>query len=88
MNTYITDISGKTPTLNLPAPPKAESVSPNGEDAFSSYIVQTDCEGYVSVQNNGVEIFDGIKSIQNVMLIPSGCGYGKEIFTDSNERGL
>ena len=86
INTLITDNSGITPTLTLPCPPGSASQSPGAEEVFSSYIVETDCEGYGSVQNDSVEIFDGVKSIQNVNLIPSRTGTEDETRYTQNVR--
>ena len=70
-----TDISGKTPPLAVPAPPKANSLSPN-EPAppFYSYNIDTDKAGYVSVRNLSVPVYPGITSIQPVEMLPLAEG--------------
>lgn len=61
-----TDISGKTPVINLPAPSKiySEAPGPNIKDVASFYNVRIDADGFVSVILEGLPIFDGILSNQ------------------------
>lgn len=70
-----TDKSGRTPSLIVPAPPKANSSSPNtGEPPFYTYQIDTDKQGYVSVRNLSVPVYPNITSIQSVELLPIAEG--------------
>ncbi|MBQ4066355.1 MAG: hypothetical protein IJD22_01800 [Clostridia bacterium] len=67
-----TDSSGLTPTLSLPAPPRALSQSPaNGSVIpYSTYTVQIRRDGFYSVDDYSVPVFDGITAIQVANMIP------------------
>ncbi len=66
-----TDRSGKTARLTVPAPPKANSGTPNTNlPPFYKYTVDTDKQGFVSVRNLNVPVYPGINSIQPVELLP------------------
>lgn len=41
----------------------------------SFYTVDTDCDGYYSVVNNGVPVFEGVTAIQQVLLVPRADGF-------------
>ncbi len=60
-----TDNSGKTEEWRLPAPPKANSETPDNPNAVSAfYNLRIDAEGYVPVIVEGVPIFDGVRTLQ------------------------
>ena len=61
-----TDISGKTPKIDLPAPSKkySEAPGPNINEVAKFYNVRIDAEGFVSAILEGLPIFDGILSNQ------------------------
>lgn len=68
-----TDGSGKTREVELPAPPKSRSLSPEGDSdgkPFSAYTIRADKEGFFSIIGLDVPIFSGIKSIQPLRMIP------------------
>lgn len=66
-----TDEDGMTKAVDLKAPPKSISFIPGGDaKPFSQYIITVKADGYYTVENIGVPIFDGITSIQNVEMIP------------------
>ena len=66
----VTDRSGKTPKLKLPAPPVRYSLSPNSEQVpFSTYNVQVILEDYYENSTSNIPIFAGISSIQSIVLI-------------------
>lgn len=85
-----TDNNGKTEKIELSAPPRANSMSPEGTNDFSRYIIQTEKEGYYSVENLEVPIFGGQTTIQQVSLIPLPFGYQRatEIFVDEEPADL
>lgn len=67
------DISGRTRTIELPAPDRSQSLSPdsgNTDKPFSTYTIRADKEGFYSVINVDVPVFSGVKSIQPVEMIP------------------
>ncbi len=84
--TLVTDSSGKTPSVELSAPPKYASQSPDtGIIPYSLYTIDTDYEGYYSVQNINAPIYSGVTSIQNVSLIPKAYGVTPNEDTRFNE---
>ncbi len=69
--TLSTDESGRTPDIELPAPPFEASQTPDsGVVPYALYTIDTDYDGYYSVQNINAPVFPGIRSIQNVALVP------------------
>ena len=68
----LTDESGVTQPILLPAPPRALSLSPNNtEEAFSRYDVEIFKEGYYRKKLYDVAIFSGITSVLPINMIPS-----------------
>ncbi|MBR7098156.1 MAG: hypothetical protein IKC59_01975 [Clostridia bacterium] len=62
---------GNTVRIPLSAPPKALSESPNtSETPYALYSAIVTLDGYYSQSYVGIPIFDGISSIQPVILIP------------------
>lgn len=60
-----TDNSGKTEEWSLPAPPKANSETPDDPNNVSAfYNIRIDADGYVPVIIEGVPIFDGVRTLQ------------------------
>lgn len=73
--TLITDRSGNTPVVSLPAPPAENSLTPGFRGAVSfSYHILTDKPGYIGVRNLFVPIYDGVTAIQNVSFVPLPAG--------------
>ena len=68
----VTNESGETSTVELPAPAKSLSQSPNSTSAtpYAIYNISTYASGYYQVVNSSVPIFSGVKSIQRVNMIP------------------
>lgn len=64
----ITDQSGQTPVINLPAPPLEYSMSPDMSRPFSTYDVYIDTTNYQSTVIKGVQIFPNTTALQNVEL--------------------
>ena len=73
-----TDRNGKTETIALSAPPRANSMSPGGTENYSNYRIQTSKEGYYPVENIDVPIFGGEITVQRVTLLPLPLGYAPE----------
>lgn len=66
-----TNEDGMTNAVELEAPPRSFSLIPGGNTkAFSQYIMTVIKDGYYTVENIGIPIFEGITSIQSVEMIP------------------
>ncbi len=66
-----TDESGLTETVVLPAPSGSLSLTPqSGIRPYSVYDITVTKNGYLDSENAGVQIFDGITSIQTFDMIP------------------
>lgn len=65
-----TDNSGIVDDILLPAPDKSLSQQPSNKKPFSNYDIHVEHPGFNSKDYSGVLIFDGIKSIQQIDLIP------------------
>lgn len=70
LRTLTTNANGKTPVIQLPAPPVAYSMSSTRPVPYSNYNVRVDYPGFYTVENVDVPIFPGIVAIQPVKLIP------------------
>ncbi len=66
----ITDESGETPTVSLPAPDAALSQSPDNKDPFTTAEIRIFANGYFRARLQNVPVFAGITSVQTVQLIP------------------
>ncbi len=82
-----TDRNGKTEPLLLPAPPKANSQTPDGGVRFFNYNIRVDYPGYYTMENLNVPVFDGQTALQPVALIPLAAGdeQGKKITSVEEE---
>lgn len=70
--TLTTDMSGQTPIIMLPAPPKELSETPNGTIApYSVYNVLVTAQGFNDVVIGNLPVFEGVTSVQRVALVPS-----------------
>ncbi len=66
-----TDSSGKTTIITFDTPPRNDSLTPNPqENPFVSYNIRIDHPEFESVIIKNVQIFDGLETIQEAMLIP------------------
>ena len=66
----ITDESGKTEPISLPAPRRELSQSPGNGPAYALYQAEVTAPGYVSTKIRDLPVFDGITTIQPVRLSP------------------
>lgn len=79
---FITDQSGNTPRITLPAPPRINSESPNGGKPYASYSADISLDGYFTNLYTNIPIFDTITSVQAAYLIPlpeDGSGRTEEV---------
>lgn len=70
----ISDISGSTDVVELPTPSKENSLIPNGGEVSSFYNVDASSDGFYNTVVSGIPIFDGITSIQQILMIPIAKG--------------
>lgn len=63
-----TDSNGQTSTVTLPAPPLEYSQAPGVEQPYSEYNLIVRAPGYAPISINGINIFPGEQSIQNIQL--------------------
>ncbi len=92
----ITDRSGKTPRLSLPAPPRNLSLSPSNGGTpmplpYAQYNIEIVKEGYYPAATVGVPIFSEVTAIQNINLIPASEELPQTFYRDgtiyTDERG-
>ena len=67
----VTNSSGQTHEIALPAPPIAYSMAPNQGRPYSPYNLTIELLGYKTVQVNGVQVFPGSLAVQEVVLEPA-----------------
>lgn len=76
----VTDTSGKTPRIELPAPARSLSEKPGIGKPFATYHIHVEKEGYYPVENAGIPIFSGVTSIQPVEMIPLAAENSEEVY--------
>lgn len=67
---YKTNSSGLTERFQLPAPPRALSMSPGNGKSYETYNVSVTKDGYYQQYYINAPIFEGITSIQSADMIP------------------
>lgn len=84
-----TDISGLTPKLPLPAPPRSNSLAPNGETPFSLWNIDVFSKGFITAHYSNVPVYSGITSVQSAELVPLSEGFAPdESFNESETPNL
>ncbi len=68
--TYLTNINGKTPVLDVVAPNKDKSTTPGAYRPFSSINIIASKDGYYTNEYKNVQIFDDVLTIQDAQMIP------------------
>lgn len=66
----LTDISGSTDRILLPAPDKGRSEQPGEPRPYASYIIQAVREGYYTAEFRNVPVFADVTAVQPVEMIP------------------
>ena len=67
-----TDESGQTPKVKVLAPSSKYSEKPSPEEKpYSSYNIDADKEGYISVRNTNVPVYPNTISVQEIEMIPN-----------------
>ena len=82
VQTLLTDESGKTPKIQLPAP----AVTTNPMQPFSVYTVKIHRPGYIRLESRDVPIFPGVTSVQPFAMIPLPKGEGEDTPAVVNEN--
>lgn len=78
----LTNSSGDTDTIKLPAPKKPSGNQPEDFEHYSTYNISAFSEGYFREESRNAPIFEGITSIQTFFLVPEPYNY------DSNQDTL
>lgn len=84
----ITSNVGLTPVMALPSPPRSTSESPGQAKPFSTYHIEVRAEGYVPQRYNNVNVFEGITSYQNAVLVPLSENAAPDNFDPNAERNF
>ena len=71
----ITDSSGDTETIKLPAPKKPSGNQPQDFEHYSTYNISAFSEGYFREASENAPIFENITSIQTFNLVPMPYNY-------------
>lgn len=66
-----TDASGRTPVLELSAPPIDYSMRPVEEQPYAEYTVQIDADGYEPKEVTGTEVLPEVLAQQPASLVPN-----------------
>lgn len=76
LSVQATDSSGLIEPVEIPTPVLGESTHPvpEGEPAFAVCSVWAEQPGYVMLQVNGVQVFPGVETLQEMELIPLAEG--------------
>lgn len=63
-----TDISGQTPTIDLPAPSLEYSLEPTDNQPYSEYTIQVEREGFTPFTVKGIQVFPNTLALQDAEL--------------------
>lgn len=66
-----TDDIGRSPQIELPAPPLEYSLEPLAEQPYSQYKVTVTAPGFETVEVNGTAILPNVLAIQPIRMLPS-----------------
>ncbi len=61
---------GRSPEIELPAPPLEYSMEPHAEQPYSDYTVIVTAEGFETVEVNGTAILPDVLAIQPIRMLP------------------
>lgn len=77
-----TDVIGRTPIMELPAPNIDYSLTPSVEQPYANYDLLVEVPGFESVEISNIEILPDVLAIQNLQLIPldEAQGESAELF--------
>lgn len=66
----VTDSSGQSTTIDLPAPPLEYSMEPTEQQPYSEYNIQVEAPGYEPILVSGTEILPEVTAVQPIQLNP------------------
>lgn len=72
-----TDLIGRTPIIELPAPNIAYSLAPSAEQPYANYDLEIEVPGFENIEIANIEILPGVLAIQNVSMIPKEEAQGE-----------
>ena len=81
----ITNESGLSEKISLKTPSRSISLSPGNPNGYAKYTATVTKDGYYTQRFINLPVFDGITSIQPVLLVPL-APYNTEEFNPSIER--
>lgn len=64
----VTDMSGRTEIISLPAPSKTLSSAPGGVEPTAFYDVFVEAQGFVPTRVKNVKVYEGVTSLQKLDL--------------------
>ncbi len=67
-NTYQTDENGQTSSITLETFPRENSLEYNKNNPYKTYSIEVTKDGMTTVTVTGIDIFEGIKAIQDVKM--------------------
>lgn len=76
LNLQLTNDSGQTQPISIDTPERSESQSPNGEQGWTDVIVTVSHPDFDTVTVRTVQIFPGVTTLQEAVLIPRGAPLG------------
>lgn len=65
-----TDRDGRTQRIALAAPPRGDSLTPNGTVPYATYNVDVEANGYYRQYFHAIPVYDTVTSIQPALLVP------------------
>ena len=70
--TLITDLDGVTESISLPAPKRSLTLSPDSKEIpYAIYDLEVWASGYYTKKIYGLMVFSGIKTVQEINMIPA-----------------
>ena len=72
----VSDPNGAAPPIQIPSPAPEQSQSPQGDTPYALCDVWAEHQGYQLLVVQGVQIFPGVTSIQDLPLIPQNPADG------------
>ena len=82
----VTDQSGKTKPVSLPAPLKDETLKPQGQTiVYGLYNVTASAENFVTCSVESIPVFDSVVSIQQFSLLDIKASGGQNVPQSQNE---
>lgn len=85
--TLTTDMSGQTPIISLPAPPKELSIAPDSKiTPYATYNAEVTAAGFNDVLISNMPVFEGVLSVQRIALVPDVGQQLPEVIAESEPQ--